>query len=61
MLDIAQKRHTPDQIIRRLREVEVALAQGQTVARVCRSVGVAEQTFHPWRNEYSGPKLDQLK
>jgi transposase-like protein len=43
---MARKRHTPEQIIRRLREAEVALVQGQTVARVCRSLGVAEQLFY---------------
>ena len=58
---MARRRHTPEQIIRRLREAEVALAQGQTVARVCRSLGVAEQTFYRWRSEYGGLKLDQVK
>ena len=58
---MARKRHTPEQIIRRLREAEVALAQGETVARVCRSLGVAEQTIYRWRNEYGGLKLDQVK
>ena len=45
---MARKRHTPEQIIRRLREAEVALSQGETVARICRSLGVAEQTFYRW-------------
>ena len=58
---MARKRHTPEQIIRRLREAEVALAQGQTVARVCRSLGVAEQTFYRWRKEYGGMRVDQAK
>ena len=58
---MARKRCTPEQIIRKLREAEVGLAQGQTVAEVCRSPGVAEQTFCRWRNEYGGLKLDQVK
>jgi putative transposase len=41
-----KKRFSPEQIIGKLREVEVALAQGQTVGQVCRIVGIAEQTFY---------------
>ena len=57
---MARKRHTPEQIIRRLWEAEVALAQGQAVTRVCRSLGASEQTFHPWPSEYGGLN-DQVK
>ncbi len=56
-----QKRHTPEQIISKLREAEVGLARGQTVAQACRSIGVSEQTFYRWRTEYGGLKIDQVK
>ena len=58
---MAIKRRTPEQIIAKLREAEVGLAQGQTVAQVCKAIGVTEQTFYRWRNEYGGLKLDQVK
>jgi putative transposase len=58
---MSRKRFTPEQIIGTLREAEVALAQGQTVAQVCRSIGIAEQTFYRWRREYGGLKVEQAK
>ena len=56
-----RKRYTPEQIIGKLRETEVALAQGQTAAQVCRTLGIAEQTFYRWRREYGGLKVEQAK
>jgi len=56
-----RKRYTPEQIIGKLREAEVALAQGQTVVHVCRTLGIAEQTFYRWRREYGGLKVEQAK
>jgi transposase-like protein len=44
-----------------LREAEVGLAQGQTAAQVCRSLGIAEQTFYRWRREYGGLKIEQAR
>ena len=44
-----------------LREAEVAMAQGHTVAQVCRTLGIAEQTFYRWRREYGGLKIEQAK
>ena len=58
---MAWKRHTPEQIIGKLREAEVALAGGQTVAQACRAIGVSEQTFYRWRKEYGGLRMDQVK
>ena len=58
---MASKRRTPEQIIAKLREAEVGLGPGQTVAQVCKAIGVTEQTFYRWRNEYGGLKLDQVK
>ena len=56
-----RKRYIPEQIIRMLREAEVALAQGQTAAQVCRNLGIAEQTYYRWRREYGGLKIEQAK
>ena len=50
---MSRKRYTPEQIIGKLREAEVALAQGETVGQVCRTLGIAEQTFYRWRREYN--------
>ena len=58
---MSRKRYTPEQIIGKLREAEVALAQGGTVAQVCRTLGIAEQTFYRWRREYGGLKVEQAK
>jgi transposase-like protein len=44
-----------------LREAEVAMAQGQTVGQVCRSLGIVEQTLYRWRREYGGLKIEQAK
>ncbi len=49
-----RKRHTPEQVINKLREAEVAISEGGTVAEACRQIGVTEQTFYRWRNEYGG-------
>jgi putative transposase len=58
---MAKRKHTPEQIIGKLREAEVLLAQGQTVAQVCKGLGVSEQSFYRWRAEYGGLKIDQAK
>ena len=54
-------KYTVEQIIAKLREAEVALSRGQTVAQVCRQLNITEQTYYRWRNEYGGLKLDQAK
>ena len=56
-----RKKHTPEQVINKLREAEVALAQGRTVAEASRQIEVTEQTFYRWRNEYGGLRIDQVK
>ena len=55
------KRHGPEQILRKLREVEVALARGETVARAVRQIAVTEQTYYRWRNKYGGLSIEQTK
>ncbi len=56
-----RKRHTPEQIISKLREAEVGLANGQSVPEVCRTLVIAEQTYYRWRKEYGGLKVEQAR
>jgi len=56
-----RKRHTPEQIIRKLREAEVELAKGLTTVDVARKLGITEQTYYRWRKEYGGLRMDQAK
>ncbi len=56
-----RKRFTPEQIIGLLRQAEVELSKGRTVAEVSRSIGVSEQSYYRWRNEYGGLKVDQAR
>ena len=54
-------RHTPEQIIRKLRDAEVQLGAGATIAEVSRSLGISENTFHRWRRQYGGMKAEDAK
>ena len=54
-------RYTAEQIIGKLREAEVVLAKGGTVALACKQIGVVVQTYYRWRREYGGLKVDQAK
>ncbi len=56
-----RKKHTPEQIITKLRQAEVAMSTGSTVVEAVRQLGVTEQTFYRWRNEYGGLSVDQAK
>jgi putative transposase len=55
------KRHTPEQIVRKLRESDQKLAAGVSVPEVARQLGISEATFHRWRNQYGGMKTDAMK
>ena len=55
------RRHTPEQIIRKLREAERMLGEGESIPEVAKSLGVSEQTFHRWRNQYGGMKAQDVK
>ena len=55
------KRGKPEEIIAKLREVEVRLARGETAAAAARAVGVTEQSYYRWRKEYGGLQVDQAK
>ena len=58
---MATKRHSAEQIVRKLREAEVELARGATVKDACRKLAVTEHTYYRWRREYGGLKLDQAR
>jgi putative transposase len=56
-----RRRHTPEQIVRKLREVDRILGEGKTVADACRALEAGEQTFHRWRAQYGGMKANEAK
>jgi putative transposase len=56
-----KRRHTPDEIISKLRQVDVLVAQGTPVADAIRAIGVTEVTYYRWRQEYGGLKSSQVK
>jgi transposase-like protein len=58
---MGRKRHKPEDIVAKLRQVDVMTTQGRTVAESIRSIGVTEVTYYRWRQEYSGLKSDQVK
>ena len=58
---MARKRHTAEEIVSKLRQVDVLMAQGKPVADAVRAIGVTEVTYYRWRNEYGGLKGDQVK
>ena len=53
--------HTPEQIIRKLREAERMLGEGKTIPGAAKELGISEQTYHRWRNRYGGMKADDAK
>jgi transposase-like protein len=55
------KRHKPEDVIAKLRQVDVLVGQGQSVAEAIRSIGVTEVTYYRWRKEYGGLKSDQVR
>ena len=56
-----RKKHTPEQVIAKLRDADVALSQGATVADVCKRLEVSEQTYHRWRTQFGGMKALDMK
>jgi putative transposase len=59
--EVKRRRHTPEQIIRKLREAERMLAEGQQITEVAKALEVSENTFHRWRNQYGGMKAEEAK
>lgn len=58
---MSKKRYTTEQVIMKLREIEVMTGQGETVTQACRQAGITDQSYYRWRKEYGGLKLDQAK
>ena len=58
---MARKRHTAEEIVAKLRQVDVLTSQGRSVADAIRSIGVTEVTYYRWRQEFGGLKSDQVK
>ena len=56
-----KKRHKPEEIVAKLRQIDVMASQGQPVADAVRAIGVTEVTYYRWRSEYGGLKSDQVK
>src|SRR5438045_9332241 len=60
-LHVKQRRHTPEQVIRKLREADRMLGEGKSIAEVAKAFEVSEPTYHRWRNQYGGMKADDAK
>ena len=56
-----RKKHSPEQIIRKLRQAEGMQSEGKTLGEVCQALEISEQTFHRWRNQYGGMKAEDAK
>lgn len=55
------KKHSAEQIVNLLRQIEVAVANGKTTPLACREAGITDQTYYRWRREYGGLQTDQAK
>ena len=58
---MARRRHTPEQVVRKLREADRLLSEGTEVSEVARHLEVSEQTYHRWRARYGGMKSDDVR
>ena len=58
---MSRKRYSAEQIIGHLRQAEILVAEGRTVAEVVRQLGISEQTYYRWRKEYGGLDVDQAR
>jgi putative transposase len=58
---MVKKGYTPEQIINKLREAEILLSQGSSVAEASRKIGIVEQTYYRWRKEYGGMRIEQAR
>ncbi len=56
-----RKFHTPEQIVKKLREADAAIASGSTIEQVCRKLEISDATYYNWRKQYGQMKLDQVK
>ena len=58
---MARRRHTAEQIVRKLREAEIELAKGQSIKAACKKLQITDQTYYRWRKEYGGLQVDQAR
>ena len=58
---MVRKTYTPEQIINKLREAEIHISQGIPIAEASRKIGITQQTYHRWRREYGGLRIEQVK
>ena len=56
-----RRQYSPEQIVMKLREAEVLLSQGQTIAQACKAIEISEQTYYRWRREYGGMDVSQAR
>src|SRR3954470_6529990 len=58
---LKRRRHTPEQVIRKLREADRRLGEGKTISEVARALEISQNTYHRWRNQFGGMKADDAK
>lgn len=58
---MGRKRHSAEEVVNKLRQADVELAKGSTIAAMCKVLGITDQTYFRWRKEYGGLKVDQAK
>jgi putative transposase len=58
---VKRRKHTPDQVVRKLREADRLLAEGKDVPEVAKHLEISEQTYHRWRKQFGGLKADDAK
>jgi putative transposase len=56
-----RRRHTPEQVIRKLRDAERLIGEGKTIPQAAKELGISEQTYHRWRNRYGAMKANDAK
>ena len=61
MTERRRKRHTPEQIVKKLRDADAMLTSGKDLAVVLQAMGLSEATYHRWRNQYGGMKSEEAK
>src|SRR3954447_21722415 len=60
-ITVKRRRHTPEQVIRKLREADRLLGEGKSIEEACKALEVSTPTYHRWRSQYSGMKADDAK
>jgi len=57
----AKKHHNSEAIIRKLRQAEILIHEGQSISEICRTLGISDATYYKWRKEYGGMQMDQAR